>query len=171
MIDYNLHQIRAIAFDVDGVLSSNIMALHGGAPVRTANVKDGYALQLAVKSGLIMAIITGGTAATTEERYAALGFQDIYQGCHCKIDVLKSWMDKHGLSPDEVIYMGDDIPDYEAMQHVGCSCCPSDAAPEIKEISTFISSFAGGQGCVRDVVSQVLKAKGLWMSTADAFGW
>lgn len=171
MIDYNLLQIRAIAFDIDGVLSSNVMALHGGAPIRTANVKDGYVLQLAAKSGLIMAIITGGTAETTLERYAALGIQDIYQGCHRKIDVLVEWMKKYGLQPHEVLYMGDDIPDYEAMKYVGCSCCPNDAATEIKEISTYVSSYAGGQGCVRDVVTQVLKTKGLWMSTAEAFGW
>lgn len=171
MINYNLKQIRAIAFDVDGVLSSNIMALHGGAPIRTANVKDGYALQLAAKSGILMAIITGGTAETTVERYEALGFQDVYQGCHHKLDTLNLWMQKHGLHSEEVLYMGDDIPDYEVMKVVGCSCCPCDAATEIKAISTYVSSFGGGQGCVRDVVRQVLKAKGLWMSTADAFGW
>lgn len=171
MINYDLTKIRAMAFDVDGVLSHPLITLMGGQPIRTANVKDGYALQLAVKSGYQMAIISGGKGEPTEERYKALGFQDVYMGCHCKIDVLDEWMAKYGLEPDEVLYVGDDIPDYEPMKRVGCSCCPSDAAHEIKDIATYVSTYGGGEGCARDVVEQVLRANGHWMSTSEAFGW
>lgn len=171
MINYELSRIRAMAFDVDGVLSNSLMILPGGQPWRTANVKDGYALQLAVKSGLQMAIITGGRSEAVQERYEGLGFQDVYCGCGMKLETLESWMAKYNLHPDEVLYMGDDIPDYEVMKRVGCSCCPSDAAHEIKEIATYVSPYIGGGGCARDVVEQVLRAQGKWMATAEAFGW
>lgn len=160
-----------MAFDVDGVLGSATIYLLGGQPVRTANIKDGYAMQLAVKCGYQMAIITGGRSEAVEERYKALGFQDVYIACGVKIKTLDEWMAKYGLQPEEVLYIGDDIPDYEVMQRVGCSCCPSDAAYEIKEIATYISPYAGGQGCARDVIEQVLRAQNHWMATAEAFGW
>lgn len=171
MINYDLTRIRAMAFDVDGVLSNSLMILPGGQPWRTANVKDGYALQLAVKNGLLMSIITGGRSEAVQERYEGLGFQDVYCGCDMKIHTLELWMAKHNLEPEEVLYMGDDIPDYEVMKRVGCSCCPSDAAHEIKEIATYVSPYIGGGGCARDVVEQVLRAQGKWMTSADAFGW
>lgn len=171
MINYDLSKIRAMAFDVDGVLGSNIVYLLGGQPVRTANIKDGYAMQLAAKSGFQMCIITGGRSEAIEERYKGLGFQDVFVGCSIKIKTLDEWMAKYGLSPEEVLYIGDDIPDYEVMRKVGCSCCPSDAAHEIKDIATYVSPYAGGEGCARDVVEQVLRAHGKWMATAEAFGW
>lgn len=171
MINYDLKKIRAMAFDVDGVLGSNHIYLLGGQPVRTANIKDGYALQLACKSGFQMVIITGGRGEAIEERYKGLGFQDVYIACNVKTVTLDEWMKKYDLQPEEVLYMGDDIPDYEVMQRVGCSCCPSDAAHEVKDISTYVSPYAGGCGCARDVVEQVLRAHGKWMATADAFGW
>lgn len=171
MINYDLSKIRAMAFDVDGVLGSNIVYLLGGQPVRTANIKDGYAMQLAAKSGFQMCIITGGRSEAIEERYKGLGFQDVFVGCSVKIKTLDEWMAKYGLSPEEVLYIGDDIPDYEVMRKVGCSCCPSDAAHEIKDIATYVSPYAGGEGCARDVVEQVLRAHGKWMATAEAFGW
>lgn len=173
MIDYDLTQIRALAFDVDGVLSQPVMTLLSTEkePVRTANVKDGYVLQLAAKCGLKLAIITGGRGEPTRHRYEALGFQDVYMASSCKLDTLLAWMQKYNLKPNEVLYMGDDIPDYEVMQHVGCPCCPSDAAPEIRRISTYISPLTGGNGCVRDVVEQVLRAHGQWMQSSTAFGW
>lgn len=171
MINYDLSKIRAMAFDVDGVLSNSLMILPGGQPWRTANVKDGYALQLAVKSGLLMAIITGGRSEAVAERYEGLGFQDVYYGCAMKLETLELWMAKYNLQQEEVLYMGDDIPDYEVMKRVGCSCCPSDAAHEIKDIATYISPYIGGGGCARDVVEQVLRAQGKWMTSAEAFGW
>lgn len=171
MINYDLTKIKAMAFDVDGVLGSAQVYLLGGQPVRTANIKDGYALQLAAKLGYHMAIITGGKSEAIRERYEGLGFQDVYVGCHFKTDTLNEWMERHNLKPEEVLYMGDDIPDYEVMKRVGCSCCPADAAHEIKEIATYVSSCIGGGGCARDVVEQVLRANHQWMADHEAFGW
>jgi 3-deoxy-D-manno-octulosonate 8-phosphate phosphatase (KDO 8-P phosphatase) len=172
MINYDLKKIKAIAFDVDGVLSSNLVTLDGNAqPVRTANIKDGYAMQLAVKKGLNLAIITGGKSEAVRQRYIGLGLQNVFLAVSVKIDVFNQWLEESELNPEEVIYMGDDIPDYEVMKICGCACCPSDAAPEIKAISTYVSPYSGGYGCCRDVIEQVLKAQGLWMSDAQAFGW
>ncbi len=171
MINYDLSKIRALIFDVDGVLSESNVLLLGGQPVRTANTKDGYALQHAVKMGLHLAIITGGKNETIKERYMALGITDIFMGVSVKINVFDDYLLANELKPDEVLYMGDDIPDYEVMQRCGCPCCPKDAAPEIKAISTYISEYTGGNGCVRDVVEQVLRAQNLWMHNVEAFGW
>lgn len=172
MINYNLKIIRAIALDVDGVLSTNNVFLQGdGQPCRTANIKDGYALQLAVKSGLNIAIITGGKSEAVKRRYDALGIQNVFMNVSVKIKTFNEWMREINVHPDEVIYMGDDIPDYEVMRACGCACCPSDAAREITAISRYVSPQAGGKGCVRDVIEQVLKAQGKWMSGAEAFGW
>lgn len=171
MINYDLTKIRALAFDVDGVLSSSQVLLLGGQPARTANIKDGYALQLAVKCGLQLAIITGGKQEAIRERYMGLGIADVFMGVSRKIDVYEEWLLSNGLQPEEVLYMGDDIPDYEVMKLCGCACCPTDAAPEIKAISTYISPQKGGEGCARDVIEQVLKAQGKWLQEATAFGW
>ena len=171
MINYDLSKIRALIFDVDGVLSESNVLLLGGQPVRTANTKDGYALQHAVKMGLHLAIITGGKNETIKERYMGLGITDIFMGVSVKINVFDDYLLANELKPDEVLYKGDDIPDYEVMQRCGCPCCPKDAAPEIKAISTYISEYTGGNGCVRDVVEQVLRAQNLWMHNVEAFGW
>lgn len=172
MIDHDLTKIRAIAFDVDGVLSSSTVELASdGQPARTVNIKDGYALQLAAKSGLQLAIITGGQSEAVKKRYEKLGITDIYMGVAVKIKTFQAWLASHGLAADEVAFMGDDIPDYEVMKACGCPCCPADAAAEIKDISTYISPRQGGDGCVRDVVEQILRAQGKWMSSAKAFGW
>ena len=172
MIDYDLTRIKALAFDVDGVLSANTITLHpSGEPQRTANIKDGYALQLAVKRGLHLAIITGGRTEAVRQRYEGLGIEAVFLGCAVKITTYDKWTASHNLSDDEVLYMGDDIPDYEVMQRCGCPCAPADAAPEIRALARYVSQYAGGQGCVRDVVEQVLRAQGLWMSDRHAFGW
>lgn len=172
MINYDLTKIRALVFDVDGVLSSETITLHpSGEPMRTANIKDGYALQLAVKKGLIVAIITGGRTEAIRVRYEGLGVKDIYLGAAVKTREFAHLMEKYALHPDEVLYMGDDIPDYEVMRLCGCPVCPADAAPEIKAVSCYVSHRTGGHGCGRDVIEQVLKAQGKWMSHADAFGW
>lgn len=172
MINYDLKKIRAMAFDVDGVLSANVVFLSDGSqPHRTANIKDGYALQLAVKCGMEMAIITGGKSEAVRLRYEGLGIQEVYSGVSIKIRKFEEWLCAKGLKPEEVIYMGDDIPDYEVMKMCGCPCCPADAAAEIKEISLYVSPSCGGYGCVRDVVEQVLRAQGKWMDSAEAFGW
>lgn len=172
MINYNLKQIKGFAFDVDGVLSTNnVLLQEGGEPCRTANIKDGYAMQLAVKNGYQLAIITGGKSEAVRRRYDALGVQNIYMHAAIKIKIYEEWLEKTGLHPEEVIYMGDDIPDYEIMSKCGCSCCPADAAEEIKAISAYISPRKGGEGCVRDIMEQVMKAQGRWMSSSMAFGW
>lgn len=173
MIDYDLTRIRGLAFDVDGVLSASNVFLFGdsGQPNRTANIKDGYALQLAVKKGLEVAIITGGGSEAVRARYEGLGIRRVYMRAAVKARVFEEWLAETGLSPEEVLYMGDDIPDYEVMRRCGCPCCPSDAAAEIREASVYVSPLAGGYGCVRDVTEQVLRAQGKWMSDAEAFGW
>ena len=162
-----------MAFDVDGVLSTNNVYLLSelGQPARTANIKDGYAMQLAVKRGLNLAIITGGRSEAVRTRYVGLGLQNVFMGVSVKIDCFKRWLDESGLQPDEVLYMGDDIPDYEVMQACGLPCCPADAADEIKSISAYVSPRCGGLGCVRDVIEQVLRAQGKWMGDNVAFGW
>lgn len=172
MIDYDLTLIRGLAFDVDGVLSTNIVHLSNDAqPLRTANVKDGYAMQLAVKMGLQLAIITGGGSEAVRRRYEALGVQHIFLGAGIKMAAYEKWMAYCGLKPEEIVYMGDDIPDYEVMRRCGLPCCPADAASEIREISAYVSPVPGGHGCVRDVLEQVMRAQGKWMSGATAFGW
>lgn len=172
MINYDLKKIRAIFFDVDGVLSCETITQHpNGDPMRTVNIKDGYAMQFAVKCGLKLAIITGGKTEAVRIRYEALGLQDVILGAAVKIQVYNDLKAKYNLKDEEILYMGDDIPDYEVMQVCGLPCCPADAAPEIKAVSKYISHKNGGMGCGRDVVEQVLKAQGLWMKDSKAFGW
>ena len=172
MINYDLTQIKALFFDVDGVLSAETIFLHpDGEPMRSVNIKDGYALQLAVKCGLHVAIITGGRTEAVRKRYEGLGIKDVYLGAAVKTHEFDQFMEKYQLNPEEVLYMGDDIPDYEVLRLVGLPCCPADAAPEIKAICRYVSHRNGGYGCGRDVVEQVLRAQERWMSHEDAFGW
>jgi 3-deoxy-D-manno-octulosonate 8-phosphate phosphatase (KDO 8-P phosphatase) len=172
MINYDLKKIRALMFDVDGVLSAETISQGSdGEPVRTVNIKDGYALRLAQMSGLHIAIITGARPEAIRRRYELLGIEDIFLSCSVKMQTYELLKQKHGLADDEVLYMGDDIPDYEIMQRVGCPVCPADAAPEIKAISVYVSHLKGGFGCARDVVEQVLKVQGKWMADQKAFGW
>lgn len=172
MINYDLKKIKAMVFDVDGVLSRQTINLDAsGEPARTVNTKDGYALQYAVKQGLKLAIITGARTEAIKVRYNKLGITDIYLAAKVKIDIFNDWMRANNLTPEEIIYMGDDIPDFEIMNVVGCPCCPCDAVVEIKEISKYISPYAGGEGCVRDVVETVMRAQGKWLFDKKAFGW
>ena len=172
MINYDLNLIRSIIFDVDGVLSCQTIPLSPlGEPVRTVNIHDGYAIQLAVKKGLHLAIITGGRGEELLLRYQRLGLTDIVMNAGVKVVAYEQLKQRCGFNDEEIIYMGDDIPDYELMKRVGCPCCPADACPEIKEVSCYVSRYPGGQGCVRDVIEQVLRAQNKWMSDAEAFGW
>lgn len=172
MINYDLNKIKALVFDVDGVLSANVMEMaEDGNPIRTVNVKDGYALQLAVKCGIKIAIITGARVDSIAHRFEYLGITDIYLRSSDKMKDLKDFMDKYNLNPDQILYMGDDIPDYKVMKVCGLPSCPCDAAPEIREIATYISPCKGGFGCARDVVEQILRFRGQWMQDAKAFGW
>jgi 3-deoxy-D-manno-octulosonate 8-phosphate phosphatase (KDO 8-P phosphatase) len=160
----NLSRIKAFAFDVDGVFSNgNIYLLPDGDVIRSMNIKDGYAIQFAVKMNYPIAIITGALSATVERRFASLGVKDIYLKSKNKIADFNDFVKKNQLDPSEVLYMGDDIPDFEIMQKVGFPTCPADAAEEIKQLSLYISHKKGGEGCVRDVLEQVLKVHGHWM--------
>lgn len=172
MINYDLSKIRAIIFDVDGVLSQETITLAAdGEPLRTVNIKDGYAIQLAVKLGLRIVILTGGTTEAVRLRYERLGVQDVYMGCAVKMRTYEEFLAKYELTDDEVMYMGDDIPDLQVMQRVGCPVCPKDACPEVLETSIYVSSRQGGQGCGRDVIEQTLRAQGKWLQDERAFGW
>lgn len=172
MINYDLKKIKALVFDVDGVLSSETISLGtDGQPKRSVNIKDGYALQLAVKRGLHVAIITGAKVEEIGIRYKNLGIKEVHLACSVKIPVYEDMLKRLNISDDEVLYMGDDIPDYEIMKRVGLPCCPADAAEEIKQISKYISLRNGGQGCARDVIEQILKSQGLWAMDNVAFGW
>lgn len=171
-INYDLKKIRGIVFDVDGVLSPSTIPMgEDGQPVRMVNIKDGYAIQLAAKNGFRMAIITGGKQENIRLRYEALGIADIYTGASHKIEIFRDWIKRNGLMQEEVIYMGDDIPDLKCMREAGLACAPSDAAWEAKEEATYISRFSGGYGCARDVLEQVMKAQGCWLRDDNAFGW
>ncbi|MDD6765355.1 MAG: HAD hydrolase family protein, partial [bacterium] len=139
-------------------------------PMRTVNIKDGYALQLAVKKGYHVAIITGAYTEAVRVRFSRLGITHIYLKSAIKIRDYQDFLSKTGVQPEEVMYAGDDIPDYEVMQLAGLPVAPADAAPEIKQIAKYISSRKGGEGVARDVIEQTLKAQGHWMGQ-EAFGW
>lgn len=172
MINYDLTRIKAIFFDVDGVLSAETIAQgDDGEPQRTVNIKDGYALRLAQMMGIRIAIITGARPEAIRTRYNRLGIEDVFLSCSIKTEKYDELKAKYNLDDSKIMYMGDDIPDYEIMKRVGCPVCPADAAPEIKDISIYISQKRGGYGCARDVVEQVLKAQGKWMTDKKAFGW
>ena len=172
MINYDLQKIRAIVFDLDGVLSSSTISLGiDGVPLRTVNIKDGYAIQLAVKMGLHVAIISGCKIESVRSRYEGLGMTDIYLGASVKIKIYEDFLAKHHLKEEEVMFMGDDIPDLEIMRRVGCPVCPKDACSEVKAVSIYVSDYQGGYGCGRDVIEQTLKAQGKWLKDERAFGW
>jgi len=159
----DLMKVKAFAFDVDGVLSAQIIPMHpSGEPMRTANIKDGFAVQLAVKLGYPIAIITGGNTKAVRIRYENLGVKSIYMGASEKMTHFNDWLEKNDLKAEEVLYMGDDLPDYPVMKRVGIPVCPSDAVEEIKSLCKYISDRKGGEGCVRDVMEQVLRAHGKW---------
>ena len=170
-INYDLKKIKAFVFDVDGVLSPDTIPLHPtGEPMRVINTKDGYAMQLAAKQGFQLAIITGGDTDSVRKRFEGLGFQYIYLKAKYKMEEFNDFLQKTGLTLEEICYVGDDIPDYEIMQTVGLPACPADAVPEIKAISKYISHKKGGKGVGRDIIEQVLKAQDRWMKS-DAFKW
>ena len=172
MINYDLTKIKAIIFDVDGVLSAQTITMSAeGEPLRTANIKDGYAIQLAMKLGLRIVILSGARVQSIRKRYEYLGVEDIYIGCTVKIDTYDDFLRQYGLTDEEVMYMGDDIPDLEIMRRVGCPVCPKDACQEIKEVSVYVSDRIGGHGCGRDVIEQTLRAQGKWVMDKKAFGW
>ena len=172
MINYDLTRIRAIVFDVDGVLSAETITLSSeGEPLRTVNIKDGYAIQLAVKLGLRIVIMTGGNTEAVRLRYERLGVKDVYMGCAVKMKSYEQFLADSHLTDAEIMYMGDDIPDLEVMRRVGCPVCPADAGTEVQQASLYVSDRRGGYGCGRDVIEQTLRAQHKWMMDERAFGW
>ena len=164
-----LPNINTLIFDVDGVLTNgNITIMPNGELIREMNIKDGYALKTAVDQGLNICIISGGKNEGVRIRLANLGIKDIYLGARNKIQQYNELVKKYNLQPENVLYMGDDIPDYPVMKLVGMPCCPNDAAPEVQRISKYISNKKGGEGCVRDVIEQILRVQGKWDANFDA---
>ena len=163
-----LNQIKCFVFDVDGVLTDgSIQISTQGELLRTMNMKDGYAMKAAQQAGYTVCIISGGKNEGVRSRLRGLGLTDIYLGVDDKVEQLDEFLDIYNISRDEVLYMGDDIPDYYVMQDVGLPCCPQDAAAEVKAISKYISHKKGGKGCVRDVIEQVMKVQGKWISSKE----
>jgi 3-deoxy-D-manno-octulosonate 8-phosphate phosphatase (KDO 8-P phosphatase) len=160
-----LSKIKAFAFDVDGVFSSDKAILYpSGEVVRTVNIKDGYIIQYAVKMGYPVAIISGGSSDAVEKRFRNLGVTDIYMKAAYKSECLEDFIAKYSLEEKDVLYMGDDIPDLEVLQKVGFPACPADAVTEVKSVCNYITSKKGGDGCVRELVEQVLKLQNKWMN-------
>ncbi len=164
-----LNHVDTFIFDVDGVLTDgSIQVSTQGELLRTMNIKDGYALKTANNAGFHVCIISGGNNEGVRKRLRDLGITNIFLGVQDKVECLKEFFDVYGIDSENVLYMGDDIPDLYAMKLVGMPCCPQDAVAEIKEISRYVSHRKGGQGCVRDVIEQVLKVQGKWLLTPDA---
>lgn len=160
-----LRSIKAFVFDVDGVFTDSTIMLHpGGGFIRMMNVKDGFAVQHAVKMGYHIAVITGSRSAMIRRRFSYLGVRDIYMRSSSKTVDFNKFSAKYNLEKENILYMGDDLPDYEVMTKAGFPCCPTDAAEEIKQISVYISDRKGGEGCVRDVIEQVMRVQGKWMN-------
>jgi 3-deoxy-D-manno-octulosonate 8-phosphate phosphatase (KDO 8-P phosphatase) len=167
----NLINVKAFIFDIDGVLSLQTIGLNTfGIPNRTVNLRDGYALQFAVKKGYHIGVISGSSSKEYQKRLKLLGIKDIYLNSRSKLDQFNSFLKKYNLDRSEVLFMGDDIPDYGVMKEAGVPVCPSDADSEIKQVAVYISDKKGGEGCVRDVIEQVLRLHNKWMDS-DAFSW
>lgn len=160
-----LLNVKAFIFDVDGVLSNDVSPLdENGEPMRTANVKDGFAIRNAILNGYFVALISGGRNENIRKRYTKLGIEHIYLSATSKEESFNELLKSTGLNPAEIMYMGDDLPDYQVMSRVGIPTCPCDAVTEIKSISKYISDRKGGEGCVRDVIEQVMRAQGKWIN-------
>ena len=156
-------EIRTLIFDVDGVLTNgDLLIQEDGQLLRSMNTKDGYALKQALQQGYRVVIITGGKSEGVVKRLQGLGITDIYSGIHDKLAVFREYVETHELDPEEILYMGDDLPDFEVMKRVGLPACPQDAVPEIMAICHYVSPKPGGKGCVRDVIEKVLRLKYKW---------
>lgn len=161
-------KIKAFVLDVDGVLTdSSILLLDDGQQIRRMNIKDGYALQLAIKKGYKVLVISGGNSDAVKLRLQKLGVHDVHLGIQDKKETLLQYAEQHGLLWEEILYMGDDIPDLQVMKMVGLASCPTDAVAEIRQISHYVSPIAGGEGCVRDVIEKVLKLNDHWSLDSD----
>ena len=163
-----MNEITTFVFDVDGVLTdSSVFVTNEGEILRTMNIRDGYAMKAAVESGYKVCIISGGSNEGVRVRLRNLGITDIHLGSPDKVETFKEYIELYDIKSEQVLYMGDDIPDYHVMKLVGLPTCPQDASPEIKSISNYISHKNGGKGAVRDVIEQVMKVQGKWMENFD----
>lgn len=166
-----LSKVTTFLFDYDGVMTDGTVYMDSnGDPLRSSNVKDGYALQLASKLGYNVAVISGAVVTNITKRLNSLGVRDVFTGAFDKVLTLDEYMKQKQLTPEQIVFMGDDIPDLRVMKKVGVPACPADAADEVKAISVFVSKCPGGRGCVRDIIEQTLKSQGKWLS-AEAYSW
>ncbi|MFI3331064.1 MAG: HAD hydrolase family protein [Rikenellaceae bacterium] len=162
----DIAKVKAFVFDVDGVFTNGSLTMDGsGELARTYYAKDGYAVSYALKMGYKVCIITGGRGVSIDKRFELLGVTKVYAYCKNKVEKLNEFLAEHNLEAKDILYMGDDIPDLDAMRMVGMPVCPNDAAPEIIEASRYVSQYGGGRGCIRDVVEQVLRAHGNWANS------
>ena len=160
-----LNQITTLIFDVDGVLTDgSIIVATNGDMYRKMHTKDGFALKTAVDKGLNVCIISGGNNEGVRLRLKGLGIKSIYLGAHHKTETMNTYLKENSIKLENVLYMGDDIPDFHVMKEVGLACCPQDAVQEIKGVSKYVSHKKGGKGCVRDVIEQVLKVQNKWLN-------
>lgn len=161
-------QVKLFVFDIDGVLTDgSLYVFASGEQVRRMNIKDGFALQLAVKKGYRLMIMSGSESEGVMKRLEKLGITDIFMGVKDKRQHLKDYLTQNNFQSEEVLFMGDDIPDYLTMKSVGLACAPSDAMPEIRQVAHYIASCKGGEGCVREVIEKVLKLNGHWELETD----
>ncbi|MEO1437469.1 MAG: HAD hydrolase family protein [Bacteroidota bacterium] len=157
-------EIHTMIFDVDGVMTnSQLIILENGRLLRKMSTRDSYAIRLAVEKGYNLAVITKGKSSGVMLRLRDLGFMEVYDGVDDKLDTFEEFTEVYDLDRDGILYMGDDLPDYEVMKQVGMACCPADAAHEIKAIAHYISPIKGGEGCVRDVIEKVLTLQNNWI--------
>lgn len=167
----HLPGITTLIFDVDGVFTDGMVSvMPDGQLIRRLSSKDSYAVQYAIKKGYLVALITGGNSIAVRDSFQSLGVHDVFLESMDKKKVFDDFILKKELSVEEILYMGDDIPDYEVMSLAGVAACPADASAEIKSISHYVSHKKGGEGCVRDIIEQTLKVQGKWFDK-DAFHW
>ena len=163
-----LTRIKTLLFDIDGVLTNGqVLLMENGEVVRNMNSKDGFALRSAARKGYQIAIISGGNSQAVKKMLEGFGVKDVFLSQHDKMQCYKDYIKEQNLNEEEILYMGDDLPDYEVMKRVGVAACPNNSAHEIKEISIYISNKNGGEGCVRDIIEQVMRAQGKW----EIGGW
>jgi 3-deoxy-D-manno-octulosonate 8-phosphate phosphatase (KDO 8-P phosphatase) len=164
----HFQDINTFVFDVDGVLTDgSVLLLENGMQARKMNVKDGLALQMAIKNGYHVIIVSGGSSAPVIQRLQYLGLTEIYLGLKDKLKFLQAHLEQNNIQWAQVLYMGDDLPDITVLENAGLPCCPSDAVIEVKKISKYISPVSGGSGCVRDVIEKVLKLNDHWKYYPD----
>ena len=160
-----LKKITTFILDVDGVLTNGkILVTSKGKMLREMNTKDGFIIKYALDKGFKIFIISGGTNKGVKERLKDLGIKEIFLGEYTKKDTYEKLIKKYNLKKDEIVYMGDDIPDIPVMKKIGVPCCPNDAVPDVKQISIYISKKNGGQGCVRDIIEQTLRVQNKWLT-------